>query len=85
MFRSRSEAMVWAMSMVLMVGGGALGYLVTGSPWSWAVGGLVLAIVVGIVVRLVADGRSRGWGQPGPHDLVPGPRSPSRQRSKTAD
>jgi hypothetical protein len=85
MFKSRSQAMLWALSMVLMIGGGALGYLVTGSPWSWAVGGLVLAIVVGIVVRLVAAGRSRGWGQPGPQDLVPGRRSPSRQRSKAAD
>jgi amino acid transporter len=84
MFTSRPQAMLWALSMGLMVGGGALGYLLTGSPWSWAVGGLVLAIVVGIVVRLVADGRSRGWGQPGPYDVVPGRRSPSGQRSKPA-
>jgi hypothetical protein len=39
MFNSRSEAMLWVVSMVLMAGGGALGYLVTGSPWAWAIAG----------------------------------------------
>jgi hypothetical protein len=76
MFKSRSEAMLWVASMVLMVGGGALGYLITGSPWAWAIGGLVLAIVLRIVLVLTVDARSGRWGRPGPHDLVPGRRTP---------
>jgi hypothetical protein len=78
MFKSRSEGLLWVVSMVLMAGGGALGYLLTGSPWSWAIGGLVLAIILRILVTLTADLRRGRWGSPGPHDLVPGRRTPRR-------
>jgi hypothetical protein len=70
--------MLWAGSMVLMVGGGVLGYLVTGSPWSFAIGGLLLAIVLRIMVAMTVDGRRGRWGPPGPHDVVPGRRTRRR-------
>jgi hypothetical protein len=78
MFKSRSEVLLWVVAMVLMVGGGAVGSLVTGSPWSWAIGGLVLAIILRIVVALAADARSGRWGPPGPHDLALGRRTRRR-------
>lgn len=76
MFKSRSEAMLWVASMVLMVGGGALGHLITGSPWAWAIGGLVLAIILRTALALTVDARSGRWGRPGRHDLV------ARRRSR---